>query len=124
MSTDDRFSSAPPATLSPTGSAPSSPPESYFDGGVIPYTAYMFLFVIGCSLTFGLAYPWISASFIDWKLSHTVVEGRRLYFDGTGTQLFASYIKWWLLCLITFGIYTFWIPVKIEAWKGKHTFFA
>jgi len=27
------------------------------------------------------------------KIKHTVVDGQRLYFDGTGTQLFGNWIK-------------------------------
>ena len=98
--------------------------ESYFDGGVIIYTAYMLLFVVGCSLTFGLAYPWIWASFMSWRLSNTFIEGRRLRFDGTGSQLFGNYIVWWLLTIVTLGIYGLWVPVKLEQWQSKHTFFA
>ena len=57
----------------------------------------------------------------NWKTKHTVVDGQRLYFDGTGAQLFGNWIKWFLLTIITFGIYGFWLQIKMEQWIVKHT---
>lgn len=50
----------------------------------------------------------------DWKVRHTVIDGQRLYFDGTGAQLFGNWIKWFLLTIITLGIYSFWLKIKTE----------
>ena len=60
----------------------------------------------------------------SWETKHTVIEGRRLRFDGTAMQLFGSWIKWLLLCFITLGIYSFWVGIALKKWKVKHTFFA
>ena len=55
---------------------------------------------------------------------HTVIDGSRLVFDGTGSQLFGNYIKWFLLTIITFGIYGFWLSIKMKQWVVKHTHLA
>ena len=52
----------------------------------------------------------------NWKTRHTVIDGQRLYFDGTGAQLFGNWIKWFLLTIITLGIYSFWLKIKTEQW--------
>ena len=59
-----------------------------------------------------------------WETKHTVVEGRRLKFNGTAIQLFGNWIKWLLLCIITLGIYGFWLSIALKKWKVKHTEFA
>jgi uncharacterized membrane protein YjgN (DUF898 family) len=57
--------------------------------------------------------------------SHTVIEGKRLRFDGTGIQLFGNFIKWWIFSIITLGIYgIFFLPVRAKQWAVKHTLFA
>ena len=60
----------------------------------------------------------------NWEIKHTVIEGKRLKFDGTAMQLFGNWIKWLLLCIITFGIYSLWVSIAIKKWKVKHTYFA
>lgn len=39
-----------------------------------------------------------------WKINHTVIEDRRLQFNGTAISLFGHWIKW---LIITLGIYSF-----------------
>ena len=58
-----------------------------------------------------------------WKINHTVIEGRRLKFNGTAVGLFGNWIKWLLLIVVTFGIYGFWVHIKLEQWKVKNTTF-
>lgn len=58
-----------------------------------------------------------------WLAKHTVLDGRRQSFDGTGGQLFGKYFGWRLLTLITLGIFGFWRGVKLEKWLTKHTHF-
>ncbi len=62
--------------------------------------------------------------FQSWVCRNTIIDGRRLRFDGTGSQLFGNYIKWLLLTFITFGIYGFWLFNKMTYWRVKHTHFA
>ena len=95
--------------------------DSYFDGGILDYIGYSILVAIICGLTLGIATPWAVCMMQNWKTKHTVVDGQRLDFDGTGAQLFGNWIKWFLLTIITFGIYGFWLKIKMEQWIVKHT---
>ena len=74
-----------------------------------------------CTVTLGIGAPWAICMKERWIASHTVIDGRRLAFDGTGGQLFGNYIKWFLLTIITIGIYGFWLDIKMKQWIVKHT---
>ena len=69
-------------------------------------------------------FPWAVCMVYNWETKHTVVDGRRLKFDGTALGLFGNWIKWSLLCIITLGIYSFWLAIALKKWKAKHTHFA
>lgn len=97
---------------------------SEFQGSVLGFIGYSLLFAIIGPLTLSLAVPWIWASFYSWKAQNTIIGGRRLTFDGTGSQLFGKYVLWTILTIITLGIYGFWLYNKLEQWKIKHTHFA
>ena len=58
-----------------------------------------------------------------WKTNHTVIEGRRLKFNGSAIGLFGNWIKWLLLIVVTLGIYGFCVHIKLEQWKVKNTTF-
>lgn len=98
--------------------------ESFFDGGLFEYIWLKILGFLITVLTLGVCYPWSVVIIYKWKINHTVIEGKRLQFNGTAIGLFGSWIKWWLLTIITFGIYGFWVFIKIENWKVKHTKFS
>ncbi|MFU0824554.1 hypothetical protein [Clostridium sp.] len=83
--------------------------KSYFDGTLLQYVGWSLIGIIVTVCTLGICYPWALCKLYGWKINHTVVEGRRLRFDGKAVQLFGNWIKWWLLCLITLGIYSFLI---------------
>ncbi len=74
--------------------------------------------------TLGICTPWAICVKESWLAKHTIIEGKRLKFIGTGIGLFGNYIKWFLLTIITFGIYSFWLVIKIQQWKVKNTVFA
>ena len=97
--------------------------ESRFEGSVIEYIGYSILASLVTIFTFGLAFPWVEVMFRSWVCRNTIIDGRRLRFDGTGSQLFGNYIKWLLLTFITFGIYGFWLFNKMTHWRVKHTHF-
>ena len=59
----------------------------------------------------------------NWEIKHTVIDGKRLRFDGSAIVLFWLGIKWLLLIIITFGIYSFWVSISLNKWKTKHTHF-
>ena len=81
--------------------------ESYFDGGLLSQVRYAILAMIIIGFTIGIATPWAVCMMQNWKVKRTVIDGRRLYFDGIGSQLFRNWIKWFLLTIITLGIYSF-----------------
>jgi uncharacterized membrane protein YjgN (DUF898 family) len=95
-----------------------------FDGG-----AGSFLLIgIGSTLLFiftlGLGLPWAVAMYYRWQTNHTIINGRRLRFTGSGGSLFGHYIVWWLLTIITFGIYGFWVWPQMTRWVVEHQDFA
>ena len=98
--------------------------NSYFDGGLLQQIGWTLLGGLITTITLGICYPWALCMIYGWETRHTVVEGRRLNFDGTGGQLFGNWIKWFLLTIITLGIYSLWLSIALKKWKAKHTFFA
>ena len=95
--------------------------ESKFTGGLLGMIGIGLLqsFLIGITLGFGL--PWAVCLKEKWYAQHTIINGKRLAFDGTGMQLFGNYIKWMLLTIITCGIYSFWLSIKMKQWVISHT---
>ena len=98
--------------------------ESKFTGGLLGMIGIGILQGLIITFTLGLGLPWAVCLKQRWIAKHTIIDGKRLTFDGTGGQLFGNYIKWFLLTLITFGIYGFWLTIKMQQWITKHTHFA
>jgi uncharacterized membrane protein YjgN (DUF898 family) len=98
--------------------------SSVFDGSVLGNFGTNLVAGLLSFITLGIGVPWAVAYRQRWLTSHTIIEGKRLKFDGTGGQLFGKYIIWFLLSIITLGIYaTFFLPVRMQQWVTKHTFF-
>lgn len=95
--------------------------ESYFDGGLLSYLGHAILATIIAVFILGICLPWSLCIMYNWKVKHTVIDGRRLYFDGKAIQLFGNWIKWWFFTVITLGIYSFWLNIKLTQWITKHT---
>ena len=98
--------------------------ESEFDGGLFQKIGWQILGCIVTVCTLGICYPWAVCMIKNWEVKHTIIEGRRLAFDGKAIQLFANWIKWFFLIIITIGIYGFWVSIKMKKWVTKHTYFA
>lgn len=96
---------------------------SFFDGGLAQWIGWNILGFIVTVCTLGICYPWAVTMVYGWKINHTVIEGRRMQFNGSAIGLFGNWIKWWALSVITLGIYAFWVFIRIEDWKAKHTTF-
>jgi uncharacterized membrane protein YjgN (DUF898 family) len=97
---------------------------SVFDGSVLGNFGTNLVAGLLSFITLGIGVPWAVAYRQRWLTSHTIIEGKRLKFDGTGGQLFGKYIIWFLLSIITLGIYAvFFLPVRMQQWVTKHTFF-
>lgn len=97
--------------------------DSYFDGGLFGWLVRYALGTIMIIISLGLLYPWAVCLLYGWKINHTVIEGRRLRFIGTGIGLFGNWIKWWILIILTLGIYGFWVGISIIKWKTRNTIF-
>lgn len=95
--------------------------ESQFTGGLLGLIGINLLQVIMITITLGLGTPWAICMKERWIAKHTIIDGRQLMFDGTGSQLFGNYIKWFLLTILTLGIYGFWLDIKMKQWITKHT---
>ena len=98
--------------------------DSYFDGGLFGLIGISILAFFLTLFTLGICYPWALCIIENWYTKHTVIEGRRLRFTGTGIGLFGTWIKIFLLSIITFGIYAFWAGIAIKKWKVKNTRFS
>ena len=58
-----------------------------------------------------------------WEDSHTVIDGKRLTFNGTGGSLLGHWIIWGFLTGITLGIYGFFRHVALLKWNMRHTYY-
>lgn len=97
-------------------------PNSYFDGSGVELLGYILLTTLVSAVTCGIAAPWMICAKYKWKLSHTVINGRRFTFDGTGAGLLGHWIVWELLTVITCGIYAFFAHVALRKWELSHTY--
>ena len=75
------------------------------------------------SFTLGICFPWALCMQKTWESNNTVINGKKLIFNGKGEELFKDWIKWYLLIIVTFGIYKFWVSVKLQQWITSHTHF-
>jgi len=98
--------------------------KSDFDGGVLEYIGIRIVAFLLTLITLGFGYPWAKCMIVRWTVNHSIIEGKRLKFHGTGIGLFGRWIIWVLLCIITIGIYAFWLSIAMEKWKIKNTSFA
>lgn len=98
-------------------------PAFYFDGGAATYVGTAILALLITVFTLGIMYPFALVLLERWKAKHTLIEGRRLVFTGTGMGLFGNWIKWLLLSIITLGIYLFWVRPRLTKWKVEHLAF-
>ena len=98
--------------------------ESKFTGGLLGMIGIGILQGLLIAFTLGLGTPWAVCLKEEWYAKHTIIDGHRVTFDGTGGQLFGNFIKWFLLTFITLGIYGFWLTIKMKQWVTKHTHLA
>lgn len=96
--------------------------ESKFTGSVGSYIGLCITNFLLLLVTLTVAEPWVICRTYRWKITHQVIDGKRLSFDGRGGQLVGNYWWWSFLTVITIGIYGFWVPKKIQQWLTKHTY--
>lgn len=97
--------------------------DSYFDGKVLELLGWKILKGLLIGVTAGIAASWGDCMVINYQLSHTHLNGKKIKFTGSGGDLFVQRFKWIFLTLITFGIYGFWVPVRYQQWLTKNMYF-
>lgn len=97
--------------------------DSYFDGKFLEYLAYKLLAFLISLVSIGIAKPWADKLLLEYQINHTVYNGKRLKFEGKGTELFVLRFKWIIFSIITLGIYLLWIPLNMEKWVASKTHF-
>ena len=90
--------------------------DSYFDGGLLELIGWKILAFLITVFTLGFGAPWGKCMLYNYQFKHTVFNGKRLKFEGTGGDLFVHYFKWIFLSIITLGIYAFVVPVRKARW--------
>jgi len=104
--------------------------ESKFDGRFWALVGWTLLGFLVCVITLGIAFPWVYCWIIRWRTNGTVIEGKRLQFNGSGLSLFGHFIlRGWLLGIIltplTLGLYPiYYFNVSLKKWEVKNTTFA
>lgn len=96
---------------------------STWDGGVFETVVNSIVASLISGITCGIATPWAVCYMMKFIVGHTVINGRRLKFDGNGGQLFGNWIKWFFLTIVTCGIYSFWVIPRMYKWIASHTHF-
>lgn len=91
-----------------------------FDGKVSQRFFYLICCFFISIFTLGIGFPFAYVMLLKWEYKHTLYDGRRLSFDGTGLQLLGLFFKWIGLLIITGYIYVFFIPKDFMKWKTKH----
>ena len=97
--------------------------RSEFDGGLLGLIGVKILSFIIIVFTLGIATPAALCMKYRWVYKHTIIEGKRLKFVGSGISLFGHFIKWWFFTLITLGISGFWLSIKIRQWEIRNVQF-
>jgi uncharacterized membrane protein YjgN (DUF898 family) len=95
--------------------------KSEFTAGLLELIVTRIVVSLLILITFGIGTPWAVVYFEKWLADRTIIDGKKLTFDGTGGQLFGQYIKWFLLTIITFGIYGLWLSLNMKKWVVEHT---
>lgn len=119
--------------------------ESKFTGDLWGMIGVNLLSALISIITLGIGAPWAVCMRIKWYTKHTIVDGKRLVFDGRGVQLFGYCLVWLLLLMIPSGltiyaiqsnldlnlfiwisasfwfIYSLYLPIKFQQWGVKHT---
>lgn len=95
--------------------------DSYFNGGLLGLIGVNLFCKIITIISLGILYPFGICYKQKWFAKHTVINRKKIVFNGTAMSLIGHYLLWWFLCIITFGIYGLWLPIKIEQWTVKNT---
>jgi uncharacterized membrane protein YjgN (DUF898 family) len=98
--------------------------KSSFEGSVFDYVGRKRLGRLITIITLGIGFYWYKSNVLAWEINNTVIEGRRLKFNGTASGLFGRWIIWWILSIVTFEIYILFIGKALYKWQVENTTFA
>ena len=90
--------------------------DSYFDGSLLELIGWRILAFLITVVTLGIGAPWGKCMLYSYQIKHTVYNGKRLKFEGTGGDLFVNMFKWVFFSIITLGIYILFIPIRKTKW--------
>ena len=97
--------------------------KSKFTGGLLGLIGISILASLLTACTLCIGAPWAFCMTQRWIVNHTIVDGKQLYFDGTGGQLWGKIFLWLLLTVVTLGLFVLWYPIVMQKWVTKHTHF-
>ena len=97
--------------------------NSYFDGTLLELLAYSYLCDFITIFSVGVLRSWGVCLLNKYIYSHTVIDGKRLKFNGEGDELFAKEFRWNFFKIITFGIYSIWVPTRYKEWETSRLYF-
>lgn len=97
--------------------------DSYFDGSLLELIGWRILAVLITIVTLGIGNPWAQCMLYSYQIKHTVYNGKRLKFEGTGGDLFVNMFKWAFFTIITLGIYILFIPIRKTKWVVSNIHF-
>lgn len=95
--------------------------DSFYDGKLLEIIGYRILSFLITLVSFGIASAWGDKLLIAYDVEHTVYNGKRLKFNGTGADLFVQKLKWIIFSIITLGIYALWLNINVTKWYTKNT---
>lgn len=93
--------------------------NSYFDGGILGLLGTNILCLLVLVIPF-VGPAWSKIIKLKWLTRHTVVDSRRLIFEGSVGGLFVRKLLWNFLTGITFGIFGLFRPVKVMRWETEN----
>jgi uncharacterized membrane protein YjgN (DUF898 family) len=97
---------------------------SSFDGSILGFLVVRLGTAFFAVITLGLGLPWSICWWQRWVTKHTVINGHRLRFTGSGAGLWWRWIKLELFIVLTAGIYSLWAWRYLKRWTVEHTEFA
>lgn len=97
--------------------------NSYFDGTVLELFAYSYLCDFITIISAGVLRSWGVCLLNKYIYTHTVIDGKRLKFNGEGDELFAKEFRWNFFRIITLGIYSIWVPTRYKEWETSRLYF-
>lgn len=92
-----------------------------FDGKARDYLFVGIAAYLITLITFGLGFPWATTMLLRWKASHTILNGQRMVFTGSGSSLFGKWIVWWVLTILTFGLFGMIVWARYSRWVVENT---